>query len=768
MGWKERWIPESVREMGGTDGDGAEDDAGAAEQPRSLVADRRSFMRAGTALAALGVAGGAHVGASLYAQYKRFYEPVLDDAKELLSGSTTTDWAYQDGRAVGRIHEMVTDAVTTRIPLIDTGRPRSFQEYCPDEYLVGSPEDSIMGLFHEDGHLTGFHDGESHNIPFSRQGHPSDAAYLPEGGFAGVRRNGAVDWLGPDFDTVAAGRDDGIYRHVFRDPETGADIERHTYVLFGTDQLVMDYRIDGELEGTFIYYLMGNANSTLQNSMVFETAPNTLTSRETDYGRTARFASLVDDTAMAVTLEDADRTRLGRAPITDADRRDAIDRTRVDPLRSAYENLFNPLGMVADVGGELGDLLADWMLADVVDREDMADMTPGHDLDELLQADDAAARGRYLAAVHETTMDGDVTVTISPGNGRTAPRGSADRARAAWADWRSGLATDGLPEQDRRLVEEMAATAVKTHIGGGRWLAAPHIQPNYNRIWPRDACYAAEFAAEAGMEAVSADTIRYLSGLLEPGEAGASFGQCYSPDGEYAGLVGVEMDQMPIFVETAYRVDAAIDHDLLAESAVQAAVADATAYMADAFGDNGLIAASHDYKEQPMDVTQSLWTNASAYNAFMRVSADDRVDGDYREEAAELRAAMEDVLKDGERWARSVSWDGDVSYKANGMAAERIARIDWLGDLDAVTREDGTKECGRRTWTPSQAERAKGLYTAGRDDAGDVFMDRLRCLKKHGAMPERIGDDGAYNDARHLTWAQANTGLAVYRKHAEE
>jgi hypothetical protein len=731
--------------------------------------DRRSFLRTGTGAALLGAVGGLNIIGKYYDTYQRFYEPVIENARDLLSGSTTTDWAYQDGRAVDTIETMLQEATVDHLPVVAAREPTWFQSRCRDEYLVSSPEDSLMALFGPDGRLTGLHDGESHSVPFSGQpAEPSDAPYLPEGGLAGVQRDGETLWLSNDFETDdTAMIEQGIYRHVYSHPETETAIERYAYVPFGSEQLRMDYHVPADMDGQFIYYFMGNANTNYQNAMVYESEFNSAVTGVTAGPRDRSVSRMrSQESAAVIDLHVDESTDAGvmRANITDADRRDALDRTRYDPLEAIWSNLFDPAGVAADLGGEPFDLLAEFGLADLVEREPYDRFTPGGTLSDILGGGDSTAQGRYIAMIQSAPIDDQITVTLSGPQGDAAPAGSRQSTVKDWQAWRKALETDDLSSVDREMAADLAATAIKTYVGDGQWLAAPQMQPNYSRIWPRDACDAVNYAAALGLEDTAVDTVTHLGELMAKTDRGRYFDQCYDLDGNFNGLVGVEMDQMGLYVDTVYNVEQELETDLVTDAIIGSAVTGATAYLANHIADNDLIVPSHDYKEYPTDVNQSVWTNHAALRAFEQVTADPRLDLHYSDEAARIRSGMVQELADPDGdWAPNIRHDGTRSYDIGGMSADCVARLDWFGDIDIIIKEtDFSRE--RDRWTVSDAERAKGLYQASRDGLADSIVDTLQAVMGHGTMPERVHPDGRYSDARHLTWAQANAGLALYRK----
>lgn len=650
----------------------------------------------------------------------RFRRPVIEHWFQMLRNSTRklsrpslADWAYNRGH------------VTTLLRTLAGGDLEAIQRPNPAEGFVSTPVDGIGAAFTATGRLCSLlfpHTAFTHQIPYyvaEANGRPNGRL---EGSFGGiVERGGHAEptWLWTDaFDhTIAYESGSGLLSLSY--VGEGLRVDEAAYVYPGSNVLVRDFAVenvgDASFDGAFVYHTRANVTDEDQTFAVWNSHRNRLTS---DGG--LRWTDCEGPYALGVWGERAD---------------DGSTTPRI---------------------GENG--------------------TP------------ASRNGRYLDGrlrfPCSLNPGESTTISVFIGDGREAvprdppgPVTATDRraeVREWWREWLADVDTDGVAGFEDMYVRSVILLASLFDPETGSVAAAPNLQPTYYPSWIRDDAFVAVALARAGKEGLAKAILADFCVSVQ--EADGSFRQCYNSRGEFAGIVGVENDQQPLYVWAVSEVyDVTGDQTFLERTwpTVRAALE----YTIEAIGPDGLLAPSLDIAEYPDHVRQSLWTNTFAYRGLLdgaklahAVGADAHR---YREAAKRIGDAVErhffERVDDGREYLVVQDANGGVEEVFLYDAAA-IYPTEWAVDygkvgrlqtdlLDLVTDE-------WNAWIPGSLMAATMFAEVGPAKEAKNFLEAVVAdTTAAGHLKEVPSEDGGHYFASPLAWSHAAFVLAVTSAH---
>ena len=641
---------------------------------------------------------------------------MLSETLLILSQPAIRDWQYNQRLALRELPRAVWNLVT------DPGKMNEFQSQCSVAGYVSTPDDGILAGYTDTGRMSTLlypHTGFTQQLLYMEAGGGHlNGARPRDGGFWGVEVGSETVWLWEStFDHAMHAETGTGLLTISYEPTDDAPVAATevTYVCPGTETVVRDITVenvgDRPVEG-LTYYMQADANDRQQYPPGI-TSPNRV--------RATEEAIHWDDRQSNVGLR----------------------------LRAARS------------GGLLDTGVTNSGLAGVGD-------------------DRTAAAGTHVGGyvTLDCTLDPGERVTrsvfvsgIETEDSATLDESTADRQSLVADYWDKRLASapvDAVPERFRgQYLRSLVALLALFDPDSGSISAAPNLQPAYYPSWPRDGAFVAIALAEAGSGDVAKAYPTDFLGSVQ--EADGGFEQCYTSDGEPAGIIHRENDQQGIYLHAVRRVyEATGDEDFLERA--WPTVRGAAEYTLDAVADNGLLEATPDFAEMPDDARQSLWTNAYAYRGLLDVAAMAETlghDGDrYRRAATAIGDAIERHLFDGDgRFATHLTITGpersdNVAFSAavhpTGWATA-YGRTDQLIEtfLDSYERS-------QEYWLPKEFTLATALYAVGRDELGDELLTELRAeTLPGGTLAEEVGTDGEHRFAA-LGWANAGFVHAIH------
>jgi len=641
---------------------------------------------------------------------------MLTETLLILSQPAIRDWQYNRRLALAELPQAVWNLVT------DPSQMNDFQSQCSVAGYVSTPDDGILAGFTDTGRMSTLlypHTGFTQQLPYMETGEGHlDGARPRDGGFWGVEVGGETVWLWVSTFEHAMHTETGTglltisYEPTGDAPVAATEV---AYVLPGTETVVRDITVENvgtePVEG-LTYHMQANANDRQQYPPGI-TTPNRV--RET--GGAIHWDDCRSDVGLR--LRSADPGAVRDAGVTDTG------------LAGVGE------GRTAAAGTHLGGYVT---------------------LDCPLDPGERATHSVFVAGDASTGLD-------------LLDRPAGDRQSAAADYWEKRLAgapVDAVPERFRgQYLRSLVAMLALFDPDSGSISAAPNLQPAYYPSWPRDGAFVAIALAEAGNGDVAQAYLADFLGSVQ--EADGGFEQCYTSDGEPAGIIHRENDQQGIYLHAVRRVYEATGGEDFLERAWPT-VRGAAEYTLDAVADNGLLEATPDFAEMPDDARQSLWTNAYAYRGLRDAAEIAETlghDGDrYRRAGTAIGDAIETHLFDGDsRFATHLTITGpersdNVAFSAavhpTGWATAH-GRTDELIDtfVDSYERS-------REYWLPKEFTLATALYAVGRDELGDELLAELRAeTLPGGTLAEEVGADGEHRFAA-LGWANAGFVHAIH------
>ena len=661
--------------------------------------------------------------------------------------------------------------------LISGNGMNDFQKHSASEGYLSTPDDGIGAGVTENGRLSSLffpHTGFTTHLPYFSHGEGDlDGAKPREGSFAGVHIGEETSWLWddqfrPDDDTFSYRDGAGMLDIGYENDQLS--IDETTYVLPGEGTLVRDYEIentgDEPIDGSFLYHTQANVNDGQQNFILWSSNQNTLT---------------VDETLHWNDKEGPYELEIGMDE-------DVTDATITAPFEDVIDELID-----LPIGERIVEYLA----------TTAAELT-GTD-DEFVAVDKDEIDGIYLGGMLETDLDLEpgetdtVSVFLAGGEDPELPDTDDMHERQAlaeqyWSQWNEEIdVPDGMTDEEQFRYEQAVRTLGMMHDAEtGAVPAAPNIQPMYYPSWIRDASFTSVAMTQAGKDELAKE---YLAGFLPTvQEDDGSFKQCYDSEGGFAGIFEIENDQQPIFAWAVHEVYEETGDDQFLEEAWPT-VRDALDYTVDSIVDNGLLAATPDYAEMPIDIRQSMFANAFAYRALKdgaRMAEELGEDGEKYEEAAETigDAAYREFIEEPDNGIYTQLTITGGSNNATSIDSPAIWPTEWARDYEVTDQLIGeftepTEDCDdedsifwdeqlhtdcdneyKKGWLPGHLTKAAMMYNEGRDELGDQYVaDAMAHQNDAGDFVETVEDD-EYYFASPLGWSQAAFLLAMDEKYA--
>lgn len=681
---------------------------------------------------------------------------LLENIVEMLSGASESDWAYRPDHSFGVIENVL--ASTEAFEQLSD----PFQRLCPDEYLISTPYDDSKALITKHGKLSVFNNGHTHHIPYFINGTTLHDGSREQGGFAGIELDGDVYWLFDAFDRVSTEViDHGIVKHVFKHSETGLKVSQTAYMPFGSETVRLDYEVENtsntRMDGAFVFHLQANANRRMQTPIVFKTSWNHATA-----GETITWQDQENDAELYMSLFDADgqpaeHTGVAAASITSQDREKARQLagsiTRKRPYLQRYiDNLI---------------------------REEPYPLPTGTAFEHILTDAVNEIAGRYISGIQQSSF------SVAPG--RTTqfsamiteqdrvewvPQTDAQQQnRRNWQNWVSRADLTGVPDEFQEQAKHSLATLFKNWVPSvNAFQAAPHLQPTYYFVWPRDNIASAMAAARFGFTDSAISTMTTFLPQIQ--EDDGSFKQCYMTDGTDANLYKEAYDQPAQFVLATFGLQEITGKNIVSEldSELRAAVD----YLTTNIADNGLMKPCYDFRENPWEVHTSLYTNSLVLAAFR--SAQNGLDMDLQNEISRLeRGINRHLLVSEDNWYNAIQFTGrSQDYDGMGTFAYTVGILDNPSYLEDVFEHVGI-DTVEHTWTVATNHLAgaaalmgdrvltvNGQQYTGRELAARRLNANITHASEHGAFFEKVDGNRRATDARHLTMSHAEFLSAVH------
>lgn len=680
------------------------------------------------------------------ADWWKFRGPVVEhwlqmvgNASRWLTAPSVTDWVYNRKHAARLLGKLA------------AGELEGLQRVSPVEGFVSTPVDGIGAAFTGTGRLCSLlfpHTAFTHQVPYYVDEANGGVNERLEGSFGGIVNgpgHGEPTWLWTDaFDhAIDYERDSGLVSLAYLGDDLRVD--ETAYVYPGSNTLVRDFEIanvgDDAFDGAFVYHTRANVTDEDQTFAVWNSHRNRLTS---DGG--LRWTDLDGPYALGVWGQ-----RAGGEPATAT-----------------------------------------------IEKNGRSSETEGRYLDGRLRFPCSLDPGE-TATFSVFVGDGrDAVPRDPPGTEGGATTGGERRAAARewWRTWLDDVDTDAGAGFDDVYVRSLVLLGSSFDPETGSVAAAPNLQPMYYPSWIRDDAFVAVALARAGKPTIA----KTILGEFCPGvqEADGSFRQCYNSRGEFAGVVGVENDQQPLYVWAVSEVYDVTGDEAFVERAWPA-VSGALEYTVDAIGPDGLLVPSPDIAEYPDHVRQSLWTNTFAYRGLLDgaeladdvgVECAESVDGGVGGDGAICPSATGGVEGDAARYreaARTVGdaverhfferVDGNGEYlavrDANGGVEElhlydaaAIYPTGWAVEYGHVDRLQtdllDLATDGRNPWIPGLLMAATAFMETGLTPEAERLLEATaRETTTAGHLKETPSVDGGHYFASPLAWSHAAFVLAV-------
>lgn len=673
---------------------------------------------------------------------------MIDNAIGHLDGANWDDYQYNK-------EHFWTKVGTFTSGILSGDNMNQFQKYSAAEGFVSTPDDGIGASVTEHGRISSLffpHTAFTTHIPyFTHEDGYLDGAKPREGSFAGVTIDDETEWLWEEtFD-----RPDGAYG--YHDDAGMLDIgyehdmlsiDETTYVLPDEMTVVRDYEITNTgsepIDGSFLYYTQANVNDNQQNFILWSSDENRLTADET----------------LTWTNQD------GGYELTVG-----LDTEAETTITASFDTM---LASMIDL--PFGETIIEQLFDVGTDAYGLGD--------EIIAIDDDELEGTYLGGTLETDLDlkpgetESISVFLAGDDDPSIPEEIDDTVRQQdveqyWEQWNETIETpEGMTEREQNRFEQAVRTLGMMHDPEtGAVPAAPNLQPMYYPSWIRDASIVSVALAQAGKEDLAT---AYLGSFLPSvQEADGSFKQCYDATGGQSGIFEVENDQQPIFAWAVREVYDETEDDMFLES-VWPALEAALDYTVDSIVDNGLLAATPDYAEMPVDIRQSLFTNAFAYRGLKdgaMLAEEHGKDGEkYRQAAAEIgdAAYREFIEKPDDVYTELTITGGQ--YSLTSIDSPAIWPTGWAEEYDAVgdliDHFHQVEEDYKPGWIPGHLTKAAMLYHEDRHEEADEMVGNVfEHQNKAGDFVETIDDTDEHYFASPLGWSQASYLLAMQEKY---
>jgi len=636
----------------------------------------------------------------------------------ILARPAVRDWQYNHRLALQELPQAVWNLAT------NPGGMNDFQSQCSVAGYVSTPEDGILAGFTDRGRMSTLlypHTGFTQQLPYLESGEGFlDGARPRDGGFFGVEVDDETVWLWESqFGHSMHGETGTGLLTIHYEPVDDAPVAATevVYVQPGTETVVRDVTVenvgDHPVDG-ITYYMQANANARQQYPPGI-TSPNSVWAT----GRTIQWADRASEVGI---------------------------RLSVGPADTVVDAGVTERGL-ADVGGGAnsasGTHIGGYLTLD-------CSLAPG----------ERATRSVFVSGIG----DGEATPPAE------TPVERQTTTENYWDERLADAPVDAVPERFRAQYQRsLVAILGLADPKSGSLSAAPNLQPAYYPSWPRDGAIVAIALAEAGAGDVAK---RYLADFLgSVQEPDGGFEQCYTSDGEPAGVIHRENDQQGIYLHAVRRVyEETGDADFLER--VWPTVRGAAEYTLGAVADNGLLEATPDFAEMPDDARQSLWTNAYAYRGLLDaadLAAELRRDSDagrYRQAAGAIGDAIDrHLFPPGEPFATHLALGGRERDENVAFSAA-VHPTGWAGAYghtdDLVDAFVESYERYDRYWLPKEFTLAATLYAVGRASLGDELLAELQAeTLPGGTLAEEVDADGEHRFAA-LGWANAGFVHAIH------
>jgi|GEM_PF-1965810 len=635
---------------------------------------------------------------------------MLSKALLILAQPAIHDWHYNRRLALQELPKAAWKLVT------DPGTMNQFQSQCSVAGYVSTPGDGILAGFTDRGRMSTLlypHTGFTQQLPYMETGDGPLAGARPrDGGFFGVEVGGETVWLWADAFEHSMHAETGTgLLSIHYEPTGDAPVAATevVYVQPGTETVVRDITVenvgDRPIEG-LTYYMQANANARQQYPPGI-TSPNSVWTT----GETVRWADRASDVGLVLST--------------------GSDATVVDAGVTSAGLPGVGAGRTSVSGTHVGGYLT---------------------LDCALAPGERVTRSVFVAG-----MDRGDAAPVAP-----TPEDRQTGVADYWAEQLADAPVDAVPEQFRsQYRRSLVALLALADADSGSISAAPNLQPAYYPSWPRDGAFVAIALAEAGCGDVAQAYLRDFLGDVQ--EADGGFEQCYTSDGQSAGVIHRENDQQGIYCHAVRRVyDATGDDDFLADA--WPTLQGAADYTCNAVADNGLLAATPDFAEMPDDARQSLWTNTYAYRGLLDAATlaeelgHDRDARRYRETAHSIGDAVDRHFFDGDDFATHLTITGR-EFSDNVVFAAAVHPTGWAADYGRTDElVDAFVDCYRNYdsyWLPKEFTLAGTLYAVGRTALADDLLAEMQAeTLPGGTLAEDVEPDGTHRFAA-LGWANA-------------
>ena len=382
--------------------------------------------------------------------------------------------------------------------------------------------------------------------------------------------------------------------------------------------------------------------------------------------------------------------------------------------------------------------------------------------------------GRYIDSRLESRIDlgpgesGSISVRIGP----DPEDGGLSEAERYFEEFlEDAELPSGMTIEEEKLYRRVLTTLSGMHDPEtGTVSAAPNLQPMYYPSWIRDGAIGTVAMAKAGQEEAAK---QFLSGFVpEIQEEDGSFRQCYSDDGEFAGIIELENDQQPIYAWAVSEVYSETgDEEFLEEC--WPSLEKALDHTVESIQDNGLPAATPDYAEMPSDIRQSMFTAAFAYRGLRdgaQIAEKLGEDGSRYRKASELvgKAAVEEFVEKPEKVASELTLTGP-SADQKAVDSMAVYPAEWPADFgveeEVVSSLDEVDS--ETVWIPGKLMKASMLYSRDEyQEADQILEEAMQYRNSAGDLAERIGPGDKSSYASPLGWSQAAFILAMEEKYS--
>jgi len=636
----------------------------------------------------------------------------------ILARPAIRDWQYNRRLALQELPRAVWTLAT------NPGGMNQFQSQCSVAGYVSTPDDGILAGFTDRGRMSTLlypHTGFTQQLPYIETGEGHLAGARPrDGGFFGVEVGGETVWLWAEEFEHSMHTETGTgLLSIHYEPTGGAPVAATEVVSVqpGTETVVRDITVenvgDRPIEG-LSYYMQANANARQQYPPGI-TSPNSVWATD----EAVQWADRASDVGLR--LSTAADTAVVDAGVTTA----GLD------------------GVGAGNASATGTHVGGYLTLD-------CPLSPGE---------------RTTRSVFVGGLDRGDAAAVAP-----TPEDRQTAVADYWTDRLADTPIDAVPERFRgQYQRSLVALLALADAESGSISAAPNLQPAYYPSWPRDGAFVAIALAEAGCGDVAKAYLRDFLGDVQESDGG--FEQCYTSDGQPAGIIHRENDQQGIYCHAVRRVHAATGDDAFLAS-VWPTLRDAAEYTCRAVADNGLLAATPDFAEMPDDARQSLWTNTYAYRGLLDAAAlaeqlgHDRDATQYRRTARSIGDAVErHCFERVDGFATHLTITGHESSDNVAFSAS-VHPTGWASDYgrtdELVDHFVASYETSDSYWLPKEFTLAATLYAVGRRSLGDDLLAEMQAeTLPGGTLAEDVDADGTHRFAA-LGWANAGFVDAVH------